>query len=302
MQKFRDHLVRLPFVSSGSGAYRMRFKTSFMLAAVCVAASVSSALADTTVTITSNNVDCKVSPPEEVAAPATPSAAAGIAAEKNRNYALARANFKALAERSDVEGERRYGTLLMEKCTGIQDKEVGAMWLRKSADSGDRDAEEFLAKAYMNGEGVAQDDAQAFAWLSKAAAAGQPGAEVDLGYFYLAGRGVAPDLYQGMIWTVKAAEQGMPAALFNISNSYFRGWALPQDNEKAAYYMAAANQRATPAVRARFAENINSVSRALSANDLMRAAERARRWSPGPGSLSDVLDDARRAQAKAAKN
>ena len=76
----------------------MRFKTSFMLAAVCVAASVSSALADTTVTITSNTVDCKVSAPEEVATPATPSAAAGIAAEKNHNYALARANFKAAIE------------------------------------------------------------------------------------------------------------------------------------------------------------------------------------------------------------
>ncbi len=280
----------------------MHLKATLMAAAVCVVTAACPALADTTVTITTNNVDCKISPPEDVTAPATPNAAAGTAAEKNHNYALARANFKPLAEGGDAEGERLYGMLLMEKCTGIQDKDAAASWLTKAADGGNAVAQVNLGDAYMNGEGVAQDDNKAFALLSKAAAEGLPGGQVGLGYLYFTGRGVPADPYQGMVWTVKAAEQGNPVALFNISNAYFKGRALPQDNDKAAYFMVAAMQRSTPIQRNRFAENINNASRAVSVADLQREAARARRWSPGAGSLSDVLDDARRAQARAAKN
>lgn len=60
--------------------------------------------------------------------------------------------------------------------------------------------------------------------------------------------------------------------------------------------MVAGLQRATPQQRARFSGSINSISRALSSDDLKHIAERARRWSPGPGSLSDVLRDAAKAQ------
>jgi TPR repeat protein len=280
----------------------MRIEGLFAAALLVGFSCLSPAWADTTVTITTNGVDCKVPPPAEVAAPVTPNTAAGTAAEKNHNYALARANFKPLAEGGNTESQRLYGLLLMQDCTGIQDKEAAVTWFGKAADSGDTPALDQLGIAYMNGEGVAQDDTKAFALFSKAAAEGQSGAEVSLGYFYLAGRGVPVDLYQGMVWTVKGGEQGQPSALFNISHGYFKGEGLPQDNDKAAYYMAAAIQRSTPAQRNRFAVNINNLSRALSAEDLKRAVDRARRWSPGPGSLSDVLDDANRTKAKMAKN
>jgi len=280
----------------------MRIHPVLLLAFAFGVAGSSAALADTTVTITTNGVDCKVPPPEEVATPATPSVPAGTAAEKNHNYALARANFRALADGGDPEGERLYGLLLMQKCTGIQDKDAAVIWLTKAVDGGNAVAQVNLGDAYMNGEGVAQDDNKAFALLSKAAAGGLPAAQISLGYLYFTGRGVPADPYQGMVWTVKAAEQGMPAALFNISHGYFKGQGLPQDTEKAAYFMEAAMQRSTIVQRNRFAENINSVSRASSTDDLRRAAERARRWSPGPGSLSDVLDDANRARARSAKN
>jgi TPR repeat protein len=280
----------------------MRIEKLFVLAAFLGLAGSLPALADTTVTITTNSVDCQVPPPAEVAAPATPSTAAGTAAAKNRNFALARANFKPLAESGNPESERLYGMLLMEKCTGIQDKDAAASWLAKAVDGGDTVALTNLGQAYMNGEGLAEDDGKAFALLSRAAAAGQAPAELSLGYLYFTGRGVASDLYQGVVWTVKAGEQGLPAALFNISHGYFKGEALTQDNDKAAYYMFAAIERSTPVQKGRFAGDINSVSRALSAQDLSRAASKARRWSPGPGSLSDVLDDANRARARAAKN
>lgn len=279
----------------------MRIHSLLFLAFAFGVAGSSAALADTTVTITTNGVDCKVPPPDEVAAPATPSAAAGMAAQKNRNYALARANFRALAEGGDPEGERLYGLLLLQKCTGLQDKGAAVTWLTKAVDGGNAVAQVNLGDAYMNGEGVAQDDGKAFALLSKAAAGGLPAAEVSLGYLYFTGRGVPADRYQGMVWTVKAGEQGLPAALMNIANGYLKGNALPQDNDRASYFLALALERSTPAQKARMAATNNNIIRAQSANDTNRYAERARRWSPGPDSLSDVLRDAARRRDQPSK-
>ena len=272
--------------------------TAFLL---CSSAGAALAQNDTSITITATHTACQVPPPADVPPPVTPSAAAGGAAVQNHNYALARANFKALADNGNAEGQRLYGALLMMDCTGIQNKEEGASWLQKAADAGDVPAQSQLGNAYMRGDGVAEDDNKAVALLTKAANAGNAPAQINLGYLYLNGRGAPMDKYQGMVWTVKAGEQGNPAALYNIANAYFKGGALPKDNDKAAYYMAAAFTRSTPAVRNRFAGTINEISQGMSMDDVKHEADRARRWSPGPGSLSDVLDDAK-ARQKTAQN
>lgn len=280
----------------------MQAKSGLLITAMLALLSAPSAWADTTVTITTNGADCKVSPPDDVADVASPSAAAGANAMNNRNYAQARANFRPLAAKGDAVGMRDYGMMLMQDCTGLQDKAQGVTWLGKAADAGDVPAQNRLAVAYLNGQGVAEDDAKAFALYSKSAATGNADAQEQLGYLYLSGRGIAaPDPYQGMVWSVKAGEQGNPFALINIAQAYFKGNALPQDNDNAAYYMFVALQRSTGAQRQRFVNTTNNISRALSAEDLQRAAERAKRWSPGKGSLSDVLDDAGR-RLKTASN
>jgi len=264
-------------------------------------AGVVPALAETTVTITTNRLDCKVPPPDDVTPPATPSVPAGMQAMENHKYALARANFSPLADRGDAGAERAMGQLLMTDCTGLQDKEAAATWLTKAADAGDMRAAAQLGNAYMNGNGVAQDDNRAAPLLQKAADAGIMQAQTNLGYLYLSGRGVSIDKYQGMAWSVKAGEQGAPAALLNIANAYWKGNALPQDPKKALYYMFAGLERSTGAQRTRFAGATNEISRGMSASDIQRASERARRWSPGTGSLSDVLDDAKDRQEQLAK-
>jgi len=261
-----------------------------------------SAMADGTLTITATSTTCQVTAPAPVAAPATPNGEAGQAAIKNKNYALAAANFKPLADAGDAEAQRMYGNFLMMKCTGLEDDAAGASWLQKAADSGDAIAAGQLGLAYMNGQGVAQDDNKAFALLNKAAQAGQAPAMVNLGYLYLSGRGVPKDLYQGMFWSAKGGEQGLPAALSNIAQGYFKGQALPQDNDKAAFFIQLAMMRSTPEQRARFVATSNNIIRAMSPEDFKRAGAKAQRWSPGKGSLSDVVDDAASMQKKQAKN
>lgn len=230
--------------------------------------------------------------PAAAAAPVTPSIAAGIVAARNRNFALALANFQPLAEQGDAAAEGAMGQLLIQNCTGLQDKPAAIEWLNKSAAAGNIGAKDLLGAAYMTGNGVPLDDNKAFALFSQTAAAGNAVGELSLGYLYTAGRGVPQDKYQGLQWTVKAAEQGNGGALGNIAGAYMRGEILEKDTDRAAYFLALSNQRANPVQRAELMGISQQIRQEVSASDLARATSRAQRWSPGAGSLREVLSDA----------
>ena len=53
--------------------------------------------------------------------------------------------------------------------------------------------------AYLNGEGVPQDDAQALIWFRKAAEQREPTAQFEIGQAYATGRGVPRDDAQAII-------------------------------------------------------------------------------------------------------
>jgi TPR repeat protein len=250
------------------------------------------AWADTAVTSTAASAKCQVSKPDDVAAPVTPSVAAGTAAARDGNFALASANFRPLAESGDVEAERALGQLLMQNCTGLQDQTAAVRWLSKATDGGDVRAKTLLGIAYMNGDGTAQDDGKAFALFSIGAQTGNAVAERALGYLYLSGRGVAPDRYIGMLWSIKAGEQGDATALGNIANAYLTGAALPQDYDKAAYYISVALLHVTGTEPLQLIQTKAAIARQLSQEDMQDEAKRARDWSPGPESLSRVIRDA----------
>jgi hypothetical protein len=80
-----------------------------MLVAVPIAASAQ----PNTVTVTTACTN--PGPPAEVSPPATPSIAAGTAAARNREFALARANFSPLAEQGNTDAQRAMGQLLMQE-------------------------------------------------------------------------------------------------------------------------------------------------------------------------------------------
>ncbi|HWY63367.1 MAG TPA: tetratricopeptide repeat protein [Rhizomicrobium sp.] len=255
----------------------------------CLGAS--AAKADTAVAA---GTECQVSKPDDVAAPITPSVAAGNNAANNKNWALAEANFRPLAEKGDPQAERNLGRLLMTNCTGLKDTNEGVTWLGKAVDANDIPATAQLGIIYMNGNGVAQDDNKAFSLLSKAAAAGNSSAERALGYLYLSGRGVAQDKYEGLLWSIQAARQADATALSNIAWHYFQGDALPQSNEKAAFYIALAVQHASPADKPLLLQVQNEIAQKVSQEDMQDGARHARDWSPGEYRLSEVIKDAAR--------
>jgi TPR repeat protein len=253
---------------------------------------VPAAMAQTTMITIPNSVCTNPAAPAAAAPSSTPSVAAGTVAALNRDFALALVNFKPLAEKGDADAQRAMGQLLMQNCTGLQDKNAAVEWLTKAAAAGNISAQNQMAFAYLRGFGVGQDDAKAFALFNQTATAGNALGESELGYLYLTGRGVPQDKYQGLQWTVKAAEQGNATALGNIAGAYIKGEVLARDTDLAAYFLVLANQRSTIEERNDLMETSQLVRAAVSAEVLSQEAKRAQRWNPGPGSLSDVLSDA----------
>ena len=65
-----------------------------------------------------------------------------------------------------------------------------------------------LGLAYLNGEGVTTDKAEAVTWCRKAAEQGYAKAQYNLGWCYANGEGVAKNISEAVKWYRKAAEQG----------------------------------------------------------------------------------------------
>lgn len=100
-----------------------------------------------------------------------------------------------------------------------------------------------LGVRYANGDGVAQDDAQALAWYRRAAAQGYASAQYNLGFFYLQGRGVARSDRTAVDWFRRAAELGHAEAQGMLGFLYERGRGVPVDAAAAAmWYRRAADQ------------------------------------------------------------
>lgn len=80
--------------------------------------------------------------------------------------------------------------------------------LKMAAEAGEAKAQFELGKKYNNGDGVAQDNAEAAKWYRKAAEQGHVGSQYNLALIYSEGEGVAKDCAEAAKWWRKAAEQG----------------------------------------------------------------------------------------------
>lgn len=114
--------------------------------------------------------------------------------------------------------------------------------LRDSAAKGDPIAQRLVANAYLTGEGVKQDLAEAVKWLRKSAEQNDPTAQYVLGILHDEGRGVPQDLREAVKWYERAAQQGLPDAQFNLALCYAKGEGVLKDSKKAAEWFRKAAQ------------------------------------------------------------
>ena len=76
------------------------------------------------------------------------------------------------------------------------------------AEAGNTDAQTVLGVMYNEGNGVAQDDAEAVKWWRLAAEAGYVDAQFKLGMMYANGSGISQDYRRAYMWLNLAAAEG----------------------------------------------------------------------------------------------
>ncbi|MFC2503853.1 MAG: tetratricopeptide repeat protein [Cardiobacterium sp.] len=123
------------------------------------------------------------------------------------------------------------------------DYEVMVALLRPLAEKGDAEAQFRLGYRYDNGEGVAQDYAQAIYWYEQSAMQNYAGAECNLGWLYENGNGVSQDFYKAFAWYERSARHGSVWGQVNLADLYEHGNGVAQDYAAAfAWYEKAALQ------------------------------------------------------------
>jgi len=110
------------------------------------------------------------------------------------------------------------------------------------ANSGNAKAETVVGLKYLNGDGVAVNEAQAAKWLERAAESGEPIAQYRLGTLYEHGKGVATDPAKATHWYQAAAMQGNRKAMHNLAVALAEGTGTKKDmNEAARWFSKAAS-------------------------------------------------------------
>jgi localization factor PodJL len=110
------------------------------------------------------------------------------------------------------------------------------------ANAGNAKAETIVGLKYLNGDGVAVNEAQAAKWLERAAEAGEPVAQYRLGTLFERGKGVAGDPARATHWYQAAAMQGNRKAMHNLAVALAEGAGVKKDmNEAARWFSKAAS-------------------------------------------------------------
>ena len=157
--------------------------------------------------------------------------------------------FQRSAEMGYAEAQFALGEMYLEYLHEILPraaaKAEGVEWLQKAADQGHEKAQLALAKCYSTGEGVKQDEAEAFKIYRKAADAGSAEALYELRSFYNLGwGGVEKDKAKAAEALRKSAEMGYVEAQRSLGLNFQHGIGdTPVDlTESVKWYTLAAAQ------------------------------------------------------------
>jgi TPR repeat protein len=153
------------------------------------------------------------------------------------------AELKQRAGAGDARAQVQVGLAYLTGDGVAGDDAEAVKWFRKAADQDDPDGERYLAEMYVSGRGVPADNAEAAKWLRLAAAQGDARSEHNLAVMYLQGMGVPKNTTEAAKWMRKAADQGLPEGEFGLGVIYANGYGVfPDDAEAVKWYRKAADQ------------------------------------------------------------
>jgi TPR repeat protein/AcrR family transcriptional regulator len=132
-------------------------------------------------------------------------------------------------------------TATIQRGAGVMHRQMAVSSFSKlmaRADSGDAKAEAELAFAYLRGDGVGSNSAQAFRWANEAAVHGEPVAQYLLGTLYQQGQknGAKADPGHAFQLFSASAAQGNIKAMHNLAIAYAEGLGIAKDESQAAQW------------------------------------------------------------------
>lgn len=110
--------------------------------------------------------------------------------------------------------------------------------VKTAAEKGDPKAQCTLAFMYASGNGVTENDVEAFKWNLRAAEGGNGQAQQIAGIRYQQGFGVAKDLKAAAYWYEKASEQGFADSLNTLARMYEKGQGVQRDYIQAYKWLS----------------------------------------------------------------
>ncbi|HJU26742.1 MAG TPA: tetratricopeptide repeat protein, partial [Rhodanobacteraceae bacterium] len=177
----------------------------------------------------------------------------------------------ALASGGNARAEEVLGLDYLDGDGVAVNEAEGAKWLERAAAQGEAVAAWRLGTLYERGHGVAADPAKATQWYAVAARAGNRKAMHNLAVAYAQGSGIAKDLPLAVQWFSRAANLGLADSQFNLAVLYERGLGVPPSLAKAYKWYAVAAAEGDAESRAR----MEAIAPQLSAAD-KAAAEKFR--------------------------
>ena len=142
------------------------------------------------------------------------------------------------------------------------------------AEQGNADAQLYLGKMYMMGQGVLRDADQAMKWLKASALQGNADAQFFVGSYY-----VLPhkDIAEGVKWLRLSAEQGQQDSQLLLGKTYLQGDKdLPRDPVQAEMWLRLAAKN-----NLEFYESeLHAAEAQMSAEQIARGKTLAAAWKP----------------------
>jgi localization factor PodJL len=223
---------------------------------------------------------------------AAPSASTKVAAAPATNVAAPQAQAQtqppqqvslldrltALANSGNAKGEMLLGLKYLDGDGVAVNEAEAAKWLERAATQNDAIAAYRLGTLYERGHGVAADPAKAVHWYEVAAQQGNRKAMHNLAVAYAQGTGTTKDLAQAAQWFSRAANLGLADSQFNLAVLYERGMGVPQSLPDAFKWYAIAASQGDAESKAR----IDALSTQLSAPDRTAAQHAADAFKPQP--------------------
>ncbi len=150
-----------------------------------------------------------------------------------------------------------------------------------AAKQGNAEAEVYLGRMYLLGQGVPKDGEEAIKWLKASGDQGNADAQFFLGTIYLLPR---KDVPRGLMWMRLSAEQGNQDAQLLLGQSYMQDLKeLPKDPVQADMWIRLAAKSNLP-----FYElQVEGMERQMSSADIAKAKVLAAAWKPKHGLRPD---------------